>query len=236
MPVYRTPDGKIVEKNTGTEKKSDKTDFASPPNTLQNQRAAQGVNTGANKENIKENDREDFFDKATVKIQDSTEPLDQSLNQSLDSSSEQKTRLIRARKNSELGVEKSADNQNNSDFMADPIVGWLVIIDGPGAGTFNRLGYGTNSIGRDAEQRVSLDYGDELISRENHAALTYDARGRKFYLQHGGGTNLTYINDEPVLQATQIEDKTIIQLGETTLCFVAFCGKTFDWQDSTQDK
>ena len=118
------------------------------------------------------------------------------------------------------------------DQMADPVVGWLVVIAGPGKGRFCPLGHGTNSIGREEGSRVRLDFGDKLISRQNHTTVTYDPRGRKFYLQHGGGTNLTYLADEPVLVPTLLETMQDFTVGETTLRFVPLCGAEFDWQDT----
>lgn len=118
-----------------------------------------------------------------------------------------------------------------SDGMADPVVGWLVVVAGPGKGQVCKLGYGTNSLGRGENARARLDFGDEQISRENHAALTYDPRGRKFYVQHGGGVNLTYLGDSPVLTPTPLEPMQDICIGDTTLRFVPFCGPEFDWQD-----
>ena len=126
----------------------------------------------------------------------------------------------------EAGAEARA-----GDGMADPVVGWLVVVAGPGKGQVCKLGYGTNSLGRGENARARLDFGDEQISRENHAALTYDPRGRKFYLQHGGGVNLTYLGDSPVLTPTPLEPMQDISLGDTTLRFVPFCGPDFDWQD-----
>ena len=87
-----------------------------------------------------------------------------------------------------------------------------------------------NGIGRNSDQRVSLDFGDEEISRESHALLTYDTKGRKFYLQHGGGVNLTYVGDSPVLQILELKGREIISIGKTNLCFIPFCGAEFEWQ------
>ena len=126
-------------------------------------------------------------------------------------------------------VDQAAD-----DPMDDPPVGWLVIIDGPGKGRVVTLGMGYNSIGRDQTARVSLDYGDAMISRTNHGAITYDPRSRKFYVQHGDGTNLTYANDEPVLAPRELEPSTHLQLGKTVLRFVPLCGVGFSWEDETE--
>jgi hypothetical protein len=120
-------------------------------------------------------------------------------------------------------------NSDKPKLAKQPVVGWLVIINGPGRGESITLGYGLNSIGRAGEERVSLDYGDEEISREKHALLTYDPKGRKFYLQHGGGINLTYIGNDPVLQTVELKGGEVISIGKTELSFVPFCGQNFDW-------
>ena len=112
------------------------------------------------------------------------------------------------------------------------MVGWVVVVDGPGRGASLPLGYGMNSIGRAQSERICLDYGDEQISRNQHAVITYDPRGRKYFVQHGGGKNLTYVgNDEPVLMPVELKGGEEITLGATKLRFVPFCGADFDWQD-----
>lgn len=118
------------------------------------------------------------------------------------------------------------------DMAEDPVVGWLVVIDGPGRGQARAVGYGMNSIGRGPTERISLEFGDAQMSRTGHAVLTYDPRSRKFYLQHGGGRNLTYVADQAVLTPTEIATGTDIVMGATKLRFIALCGPEFDWQDS----
>ena len=118
-----------------------------------------------------------------------------------------------------------------TDRMDNPVVGWLVVVAGPGKGTARELGYGMNSIGRSAEDRVSLDFGDEEISRHGHAIVTYDPRGRRFYAQHGGGVNLSYLDEAPLLQPLAMSGGEVLAIGNTRLKFVPFCGEAFDWQD-----
>jgi prepilin-type processing-associated H-X9-DG protein len=126
------------------------------------------------------------------------------------------------------GTGKSSVTADTTD---NPVVGWLVVVAGPGRGQARAIGYGMNAIGRGADQRISLDFGDEQISRSNHAALTYDPRSRKFFVQHGGGANLTYLDGQAVLAPAPIESGSDIIIGRTTLRFVALCGPQFDWQD-----
>ena len=72
----------------------------------------------------------------------------------------------------------------------DPVAGWVVVVKGQGRGGFRPIYVGMNSVGRDPSQRISLSFGDESISREEHAFITYDEEQRCFYLQHGGKPNI----------------------------------------------
>lgn len=121
------------------------------------------------------------------------------------------------------------EHVDESDAMADPPVGWLVVVQGPGRGKVVALGHGRNSIGSAANERCVIDFGDQTISRNGHAVVSYDARNKQFFIQ-GGGTNLIYIDDQPVLQAQELAAHAEIQLGETTLRFVPLCNENFNWE------
>lgn len=119
---------------------------------------------------------------------------------------------------------------------ADPPAAVLLIIAGPGVGNLLPVGYGMNRMGRDAGQRIRLDYGDARISREDHARLTYDGDGRQFYLQHGASSSLTYHNDKPVLEPIEVRDGARIRLGDTQLLFRTLISAAFDWQHAPNTK
>jgi hypothetical protein len=123
------------------------------------------------------------------------------------------------------------------DPMQDPISGWLVVVKGPGKGHFLKLGFGQNSIGRSASERVSVDFGDGQVSRANHATISYDPRGNQFYIQPGSGTNMTYLDNQPapVLQPMILPAFSHISIGETTLRFVPLCGENFTWESMEED-
>jgi pSer/pThr/pTyr-binding forkhead associated (FHA) protein len=104
------------------------------------------------------------------------------------------------------------------------------VVEGPGRGKSVTLGYGMNTIGRESGNRVSLAFGDTQISRTKHATLTYDPRGRKFFIQHGDSTNLTYVGEQPVLSPVLLNSGDLIRLGDTTvLKFIPLCGDDFNW-------
>lgn len=144
---------------------------------------------------------------------------------------------------------ESSDNRNDSSVTQvfrtssgyRPVTGWLVVVDGPGKGKSFSLYPGVNSIGRSQttgegaqrrEQEVSLDFGpksDLEIAREGQAKLTYADKTNAFYIQHGGGNNLTYLNDQPVLEVKNLSPYDQITMGKTTLVFVPFCSDKFTW-------
>ena len=110
------------------------------------------------------------------------------------------------------------------------VTGWLVVVKGPGRGKFAALFDGMNSIGRGDDQASPLNFGDESISRSEHAFVTYDYVDRKFYLNHGGKSNIVRLNGRPVLQPIEIANGDLIEIGATTCRMTQFCGSDFDWQ------
>jgi hypothetical protein len=117
----------------------------------------------------------------------------------------------------------------------DPVAGWVVVVNGPGRGAFRPVFVGMNSVGRDPSQRVCLSFGDEAISREEHAFLTYDEEQRRFYVQHGGKANLVRLGKQPVLVPVELHANDLIRLGRTTLRFIPLCGPDFSWGDEIKD-
>lgn len=122
----------------------------------------------------------------------------------------------------------------NQAFETQPgfPVAWLVITQGPGRGTAFTLYPGVAQIGRGEGQTVRLDFGDTAISRENHAAIAYDAEQNSFFIGHGGKANIVRCNNRPVLSTQELEPGDSIRIGETTLRFVPLCGPGFHWNDS----
>ena len=147
-----------------------------------------------------------------------------------------KTRLLGFSNNESQAADPFAESPAPRSTQAEFPVGWLIIVNGPGRGTCFTLQNGVAQIGRGEDQAVRLDFGDNSISRANHAAVAYDAESRKFYLGHGGKANLVRLNNRPVLSTEELDTGNLIRIGETTLRFVALCGKDFDWTASQEDK
>lgn len=223
MPVYRDDDGKIVD---------DPTQKISAGAPADPRRQSHPQVAGGSDETVKIGG----FGRADAPASNAPSSVGGSEASAQPAEDEPKTKLFRATRPrpAEPTVEPSVGG------MADPVVGWLAIIAGPGKGNSVSLGYGLNTIGRGEGNRVVLDFGDAELSRVNHAAVTYDPRNRLFFVSHGGGVNLTYIGSEPDLKAvlapTELEPLAQITLGKTVLRFVPLCSKAFDWQDLSNEE
>ncbi|PWG74878.1 FHA domain-containing protein, partial [Enterococcus hirae] len=64
-----------------------------------------------------------------------------------------RTKLVRGNQQVERGA-----------FAQDPVVGWRVIVGGPGIGSYRPVFEGNNTIGRGAANRIPIDFGDDTIS------------------------------------------------------------------------
>lgn len=119
----------------------------------------------------------------------------------------------------------------NGEYTSFP-VGWLVVVNGPGKGAAFTLFNGVSMIGRGDNQTVRLDFGDNSISRENHAAIAFDPEQSEFFIGHGGKANLVRRNNRPVLATEELGAGDLIRIGETTLRFVPLCGPDFSWNEA----
>jgi len=111
----------------------------------------------------------------------------------------------------------------------EPVVGWLVCVEGMNLGADYRLRSGRNFVGRAASMDVAIS-GDDRISRDRHAIIVYDPKSRKFMVQTGESKELFYLNDKVVLATTELKANDILSIGATKLMFIPCCGKSFDWE------
>ena len=140
-----------------------------------------------------------------------------------------KTMLVMRGKRQASSEEQSAVSESKSERL---VAGWLVVISGPGKGGFAPIFYDlVNSVGRGGDQATRLDFGDDTISRSEHAFIYYDYKTRKYYINMGGKPNVLRLNDMPVLQQMELHNGDNLSLGQTVVRFVAFCGENFDWQE-----
>lgn len=112
----------------------------------------------------------------------------------------------------------------------DPVVGWLVCIEGATKGTDYRIHSQNNYIGRSAKMDISIPE-DSHISAENSAIIAYDNEDRTFYFGPCSGRNIVRVNGKPALSVEKIEAYDVLTIGTTKLLFVPLCGDRFDWNE-----
>jgi hypothetical protein len=122
-------------------------------------------------------------------------------------------------------------------FHQDPVVGWIVVVGGPGLGAYRPIYEGNNTLGRGKGQRIPIDFGDESISAEEQAYIRYDSVDRSFlFVPNLAKTNIVSINNKKPTGAVPLNAMDVITVGRTQLAFVPFCGEEFDWSELTDLK
>lgn len=116
----------------------------------------------------------------------------------------------------------------------EPVVGWLVCIEGEAAGKSFELKANKNFIGRSSSSDVVLG-GDKSVSRERHAVIIYEALEKIFIAQPGESRELYYINNKVVLNNVQLNPYDMLKIGKTKLVFVPFCTEKFCWEDLNKE-
>lgn len=130
-----------------------------------------------------------------------------------------RTQLVRGRARVERG-----------EFNQDPVVGWLVVVGGPGIGNYRPIFEGNNTVGRGDKNRVPIDFGDDAISSDEQAYIRYDSSDRSFlFVPNLAKTNVVSLNSKRPTGAVELTQMDVITMGRTQLVFVPFCGPEFDW-------
>ncbi|MCI8659330.1 MAG: FHA domain-containing protein [Lachnospiraceae bacterium] len=112
----------------------------------------------------------------------------------------------------------------------EPVVGWLVCTAGEYFGQSFCLKSGRNFIGRSSQMDVCLE-GEKSVSRERHAVIIYEPRGRVFIAQPGDSRELFYVNDNVVLDNLVLKPNDVISLGKVNLMIIPCCNEQFAWED-----
>ena len=131
-------------------------------------------------------------------------------------------------------MEQERDQRTVGEFNRklgyEPVVGWLVCVEGPEVGKDYRLFGRINSIGRAEGNDVVLAQ-EHTVSQKNHVRLAYDAKHNNFQLIPGEGTNVTYLNDEPLYVPQKLNAYDVLEMGATKLIFVPLCNERFRWPE-----
>ena len=117
---------------------------------------------------------------------------------------------------------------------SEPVVGWLVCVDGLHFGEDFRLKSGRNFIGRGPEMDVVIAK-DGAVSREKHAVVVYEPKGNMFLVMPGESKELCYLNDEVALTPKELKSNDILTVGDTKLMFIPCCSPVFNWDSAKKE-
>ncbi len=118
-----------------------------------------------------------------------------------------------------------------AEMGIDPVVGWLVSLNGKEKGRDYRIHSDNNFIGRGEQMDICIR-GDETISRVNHAVISYDTRDKLFYFSRGDGRSIVRLNGKAMLTTAELNAYDIIEIGKTQLLFIPLCGERFEWTNN----
>jgi hypothetical protein len=110
-----------------------------------------------------------------------------------------------------------------------PVVGWLVCVEGADKGRDYRIRSERNFIGRDPSMDICIS-GDDGISRERHAVISYNPRKKSFLLLPGESHGIVYHNSDEVVGPVDLRPFDVLEVSETKLLFIPFCGEKFNWE------
>lgn len=111
-----------------------------------------------------------------------------------------------------------------------PVVGWLVCVKGNHYGEDFRLVAGRNFVGRSSSMEVCLS-GDTSISREKHLIIVFEPKQNTFIVQPGDSKELSYLNDEVILQSKVMNSGDSLVMGNSQFVFVPFCTNEINWSN-----
>lgn len=111
-----------------------------------------------------------------------------------------------------------------------PVVGWLVCVEGAAKGRDFRIHSQYNYIGRARHMDICIE-GDSTISSEKAAILAYDDQQRIFFFAPGQGRNLVRVNERAVLTPVELQAYDRLTIGRSTFLFIPLCGERFDWNE-----
>jgi hypothetical protein len=172
--------------------------------------------------------------------------LDRALERHVDADAALTTRVIRGTpsaakpaqaEDTRTQLVRGKPQVQRGNFSTDPVVGWLVVVGGPGLGAYRPVFEGNNTLGRSSSQRVPIDFGDEAISSEEQAYIRYDSSERSFlFVPNLAKTNVVQVNSKRPTSAVPLNAMDVIVMGRTQLVFVPFCGADFDWSELAEIK
>ena len=110
------------------------------------------------------------------------------------------------------------------------VVGWLVCVDGSNRGRDYTIHTGINTIGSGDDMDIQI-LGDNKIAARRHAMIAFDDKKLEFSLLPGESSGMVYLEEQAIYKPTEVDDRMIIEIGDTKLMFIPLCGEEHKWDD-----
>lgn len=113
--------------------------------------------------------------------------------------------------------------------VIEPVVGWLVAIDGKLKGKDFSIKGASATIGRGESNKIRITE-DNGVSREVNCTIRYDYRRMRYRIVPNTViTNPVRLNDEEIDVPQELRAYDRIEIGNTKFVFVPLCGQQFGW-------
>lgn len=116
---------------------------------------------------------------------------------------------------------------NLKNNKCDPVVGWLVCVDGPEKGRDYRIHSGRNFIGRDYSNDISLP-DDKTINRKDAGYIIYEPHKNIFLAVNGESASIS-VNGALANNPVVITEDDNISIGIYKFALVAYCKGDKKW-------
>lgn len=126
--------------------------------------------------------------------------------------------------------EFTSTTPNSAESQIQPVVGWLVCVNGSTKGRDFRIHAQYNYIGRARHMDICIE-GDTTISSEQAAILAYDDQQKMFFFAPSQGRNLVRLNGKAVLSPVELQAYDRLSIGKSEFLFIPLCGERFDWNE-----
>ena len=104
-----------------------------------------------------------------------------------------------------------------------PVCAWLVCIEGARRGKSYVISFGENFVGTDRDNEIQV-LGIEKM-KEKHTLIYFDEKENKGMLLPARADGIVYIKDKPQYDKYILEDKTILEIGNSKFLYKEFLSK-----------
>ncbi|VAW75536.1 hypothetical protein MNBD_GAMMA12-2753 [hydrothermal vent metagenome] len=155
----------------------------------------------------------------------------------LDLSDKQDTTLSATKNKNIHATQQCSGNirQANAVTVIQPVVAWLVIIEGVGEGSYVPIFTGPNLIDFSKYEDDVQQYKQELcaelgVKEKAQLQINYDKKSPHYSLQYGGSGSIN-LNNISIQETAILSAYDRIKIGNTVMMFIPFCGEYFQWPD-----